>query len=429
MPSTAQFSRPLPGMMSSGSMRTRTTAALDLAIWSATPSSGSPSSSPSKMRLGLGVDQVADLEVAGPDRGADDVADDAHALLPDGVLEAGAGVRRVRRRPGRSGRGRAAARRRAGRAGRPRRAASCGPAGAGRCRTPRGPCVERLRASPRGPRRRSAAGWRYSTISWSRHQLAGPLDDADADEQQGAGPGRGRGRRLEAPRPPMVSGSSPMSKREVGDDEQRPCRPRTARTRSRPGARRASRPSGRRRSGASGAPADPGWRTGRRAPGGCRPPARRGRRRSRGGVLTRPPSSWSYGSCGRRSRRRSRPGTPMPTQPGEQALGHRAEAAEAEAAVAGLLAQRVEVGDDVALLLGRAGCRWRRSACSAGRSAWPRRCACALDVASGRARSRRAACAPPEPAKLWQAVQLVRKIWPPRAIASSRSSSDRPSRL
>ena len=30
--------------------------------------------------------------------------------------------------------------------------------------------------------------------------------------------------------------------------------------------------------------------------------------------------------------------------------------------------------------------------------------------------------APPAPSKLWQAVQLVRKIWPPRTIASSRSS-------
>ena len=40
-------------------------------------------------------------------------------------------------------------------------------------------------------------------------------------------------------------------------------------------------------------------------------------------------------------------------QPGEQALAHRADAAEVEAAVLGLLLQRVEVGDDVALLLGR----------------------------------------------------------------------------
>jgi hypothetical protein len=31
--------------------------------------------------------------------------------------------------------------------------------------------------------------------------------------------------------------------------------------------------------------------------------------------------------------------------------------------------------------------------------------------------------APPEAAKLWQAVQLVRKNSPPRTIASSRSSS------
>ena len=58
----AQFSRPAPGVISSGSIRTRMTAALDFAIWSSTPSSsGSPSSSVSKSALGLGVDQVADL--------------------------------------------------------------------------------------------------------------------------------------------------------------------------------------------------------------------------------------------------------------------------------------------------------------------------------------------------------------------------------
>ena len=33
-------------------------------------------------RLGRGVDQVADLEVGGLDRRADDVAHDAHALAP-----------------------------------------------------------------------------------------------------------------------------------------------------------------------------------------------------------------------------------------------------------------------------------------------------------------------------------------------------------
>ena len=37
--------------------------------------------------------------------------------------------------------------------------------------------------------------------------------------------------------------------------------------------------------------------------------------------------------------------------------------------------------------------------------------------------------APPEPSKLWQAVQLVRKIWPPRTTASSRSSSVMPAVL
>jgi hypothetical protein len=35
--------------------------------------------------------------------------------------------------------------------------------------------------------------------------------------------------------------------------------------------------------------------------------------------------------------------------------------------------------------------------------------------------------APPEPSKLWHAVPLVRKSWPPRAIAARCSSSERPS--
>ena len=66
MPSTPQFSRPAPGVMSSGSIRTRITAALALAIWSVDAL---------EQRLavlvgledrgGLGVDQVADLEVGG----------------------------------------------------------------------------------------------------------------------------------------------------------------------------------------------------------------------------------------------------------------------------------------------------------------------------------------------------------------------------
>ena len=37
--------------------------------------------------------------------------------------------------------------------------------------------------------------------------------------------------------------------------------------------------------------------------------------------------------------------------------------------------------------------------------------------------------APPLPWKLWHAVQLVRKIWPPRLIAACRSSSVMPAVL
>ena len=79
----------------------------------------------------------------------------------------------------------------------------------------------------------------------------------------------------------------------------------------------------------------------------------------------------------------------MPTSQREQALAHRAEAAEAEAAVVGLVLQRLEVGDDVALLLRR------EVAVGEGRHllrAGEHRLVDVLRVdASGRARSRRAA--------------------------------------
>ena len=49
------------------------------------------------------------------------------------------------------------------------------------------------RASPRGPRRRSAAGWRFSTISWSPISLRAHWIDADADEQQRDAEGEAEG--------------------------------------------------------------------------------------------------------------------------------------------------------------------------------------------------------------------------------------------
>ena len=53
MPWTDQFSRPAQGVMSSGSIRSRITAPLDLATWTATPSSRwLPSSSTAKIASG-----------------------------------------------------------------------------------------------------------------------------------------------------------------------------------------------------------------------------------------------------------------------------------------------------------------------------------------------------------------------------------------
>ena len=87
-PSTVQFSRPSPCLISSGSILTMMMAplafcdleldALDLGVAVLLGR---------EQCLGGGVDEVADLEVGGLDRGADDVADEAHALLPDRVLE------------------------------------------------------------------------------------------------------------------------------------------------------------------------------------------------------------------------------------------------------------------------------------------------------------------------------------------------------
>ena len=73
------------------------------------------------------------------------------------------------------------------------------------------------------------------------HQLAGPLDDADADAAAAPGPGRCPSARLEAPKPRITAGSSPIVEDEVGDAEQQREDRREAEQRRRPGARRASR--------------------------------------------------------------------------------------------------------------------------------------------------------------------------------------------
>ena len=136
------------------------------------------------------------------------------------------------------------------------------------------------------------------------HQLAGPLDDADADEQQREAEGQARGRGWRRRGRRWCRGSSPIWNDEVGDDEQHRAEHRQHEQRRRPGARRASRPSGRRRSGATWCGGRPGVRRSAPRSTGARSPCVVVGRSS----LTLPPSPWSNGSCGRRSRPRSRPG-------------------------------------------------------------------------------------------------------------------------
>ena len=199
------------------------------------------------------------------------------------------------------------------------------------------------------------------------HELAGPLDDADADEQQGAAEGEAErdGGGAEAEEGVEVVADL---EGEVGDDEEDRADHREAEER------------GDLALGALlGALVDVG---GTPLVGG---EAGVGDRllRARPGVLSCEsvmprPLPWSS-CCGCvwaaiQTAKPTRP--PMPSDPGEQALGHRAEAAEAEAAVLGGLLETTEVGDDVALLLGgEVAVAEGRHRLRAGQHA-PRRCTC-----------------------------------------------------
>ena len=252
MPSTDQFSRPSAGMMSSGSIRTRITAALDLAIWRSTPSSGSPSSSPSKIAVRLGVDQVADLEVGRPDRACRRRR--GRRACPSSQIVCSRPAPGYVGFVGRPGvvRAEVAQQHDGGQAEQADRAEQRvadqrAPADAGLLEADAEACEGGLAVLVGG-----RGGVAVLDDLLVGHQLAGPLDDADADEQQGAG-------QAQAER--EVRGAEAADDvRVVADLEARstrprtgPCRPRTARTGRRPGARPASRPSGRRRSDASGA--------------------------------------------------------------------------------------------------------------------------------------------------------------------------------
>ena len=201
MPSTPQFSRPGHGVMSSGCIRTMIDRGLGLLGLQRDALVDRLAVLLLEEHRGLAVDQLADLHVGGLDRGAVDVLDDAHPLLPDRVVELVARQRaEVAQREDRHD-----AR------GRPwRRAASCGSAGGGRCRTPRA----RSAGSPPsrcGPRRRSEPGWRYSTISWSLISLRAHWI-MPTPMHSSARPRQTPRATLEAPRPRISVGSSPILK-------------------------------------------------------------------------------------------------------------------------------------------------------------------------------------------------------------------------
>ena len=186
------------------------------------------------------------------------------------------------------------------------------------------------------------------------HQLAGPLDDADADEQQREARGSGRGRRWRRRGRRWCRGRSPMSKRSRRRRTGRRT-PRTGRTASRPGARRASRRARSTSVGRDwcGGQAGVGDRVG--DDGVARVVAARPLRAVARRLVGAHASTFSlFERALWAAIQTAKPTSDADAdEPGEHALAHRAEAAHAEAAVVGVLLDALEVGDDVALLLGR----------------------------------------------------------------------------
>ena len=318
MPSTAQSSRPLAGLLSSGSMRTRTTAPLDLATWRVYALQDRLAVLVDlEVDRGLGVEQVADLEVAGADRGADHVAH--HRACPRPTR-----CSRGRRRGSRLllgdlvvGRAEVAQQDDDGRQedadGAEQGVADQRPPGDAGLLDPEVEHAERLVAVLVGGARRVA----HLDDLVVAHELARPLDQPDADQQQCEAQGRAQRdvarRRGRGSSDVVAVGAAVDVEGEVGARRTAPRRSSRGRTAQRPAARRASRPSGRRRWAATRARAGPGWRS------ALRGRARRARRGSRltgqlgrwvwSSVMPRPPpSSCSCERCGRRSRSRSPPG-------------------------------------------------------------------------------------------------------------------------
>ena len=165
MPSTVHFSRPRSGVMSVGVHPDDDDRALGLlGLLLRAVELGVAVLLGREQRLRGGVDEVADLELAGQDRAC------RRRRAPGACPAPRWSGRACRRRGRRRGPGRAAARSRAGRARRPRRAWCCAPAGGDRCRPRRA-----RRSAPATVASRSswgdAAGWRISIISWSAISL------------------------------------------------------------------------------------------------------------------------------------------------------------------------------------------------------------------------------------------------------------------
>ena len=164
-------------------------------------------------RLGGSVDEVADLDLAGQDRGADDVAHEAHLRLPDrvGQLADVEGV--ARGQVAQQHHDRQAEDADGTEHGVAHQGAS---ADAGLVEA----VVERL---DRGVAilLRGGGGVAHLDHLGVRHQLAGEVDDADADEQQGDTEGDAQRHRRGAESGDGVPAVADLEA-EVGDDEEEP---------------------------------------------------------------------------------------------------------------------------------------------------------------------------------------------------------------
>ena len=303
---------------------------------------GSPSRRPRRRRAGLGVDQLADLDVGGLDRGAGDVADDAHALASRSCgasLSPGSGPRSRSSTIG--GQAEQAERAEQGVADQ-RAAADAGLLDAA------SRIAERSR---RGPRREDERRVAVLDDLLVAHQLAWPTGSRRCRCSSSARPRVRPSATLEAPRPPMVSGSSPISER----------RSRRRTNSDRADGRRAPNSVATWRSarfaacgstsvGRGWCGGEPGSAIGLVASTGVRPSCRARRGSS---CVAHASSLLVTGRVRRDPDRDSRRRTPMPTSQANRPSVTGPRPPRAKPPESGWSSSVVEVGDDVALLLGR----------------------------------------------------------------------------